>query len=152
MNRHARIHCVCRCTGVEKPTPTRLEDALGDGWVKGRNKKSRSHRGDDVVVVVVDDDDRVSGSRLVDADVPAPGVLSSGFFSATKCREKRRKRGKVLPRNPRCFAVFYLSPSPSPLSIPQRKGKDDKSNCCSTVITMVLRMNSSLIIFCEFIL
>lgn len=63
-----------------KTYPNEVGGCARDGWAKGRNKKSRSHGGDDVV----DDDDGVSGSRLVDADVLAPGVLSPGFFSATK--------------------------------------------------------------------
>ena len=80
--------------GGGKTYPNEVGGCARDGWIKGRNKKSRSHGGDDVVDDDDDDDDDdgVSGSRLVDADVPAPGVLSSAFFFGN--REKTSKRGK----------------------------------------------------------
>lgn len=102
-----------------KTYPNEVGGCACDGWAKGRNKKSRSHGGDDVVV----DDDGVSGSRLVDADVLAPGVLSPGFFSATKRWEKRRQRQKycremlVVSR----FSTFFHRQRISPP--PKRVGK-----------------------------
>lgn len=98
--------------GGGKTYPKEVGGCARDGWIKGRNKKSRSHGGDDVVVDDYDDDDGVSGSRLVDADVPAPGVLFSAFFFGN--REKTSKRGKSTAAGSVVSRVLrHPPPSPS---------------------------------------
>lgn len=93
---------------VEKPTSTgTLEGGfVRDGRAKEKNKKSRSRGGDDVVVVDDDDDDGISGSRLVVADVPAPGILFFGFFrrAGERKNDQRWKSAVVLG----CPAVSSL--------------------------------------------
>lgn len=92
---------------VEKPTSTEMLEGgfVRDGGAKEKNKKSRSHGGDDVVVDN-DDDDGISGSRLVVAGVPAPGILLFGFFRRAGERKnvQKWKSTAVL----RCPAVSSL--------------------------------------------
>jgi len=94
---------------VEKPTSTETpegEFARGSRRTEEKNKKSRGGDGD--VVDDGDDDDGISGSRLVVAGVPAPGILLFGFFRRTGERKnvQRRKSTAVL----RCPAVSSLYP------------------------------------------
>lgn len=90
---------------MEKPTSTEMLEGgfVRDGRAKEKNKKSRSRGGD---VVVVDDDDGISGSRLVVAGVPAPGILLFGFFRRAGERKnvQKWKSTAVL----RCPAVSSL--------------------------------------------
>lgn len=66
---------------TEKPTSIVVlaGEFVHDERAKEKNKKSRS-RGEDNLVVDDNDNDGISGSRLVVAGVPAPGILLFGFF------------------------------------------------------------------------
>lgn len=82
-----------------------------DGRAKEKNKKRkreprrRRRRLSTLVDDDDDDDDAISGSRLVVAGVPAPGILLFGFFRRAGERKnvQKWKSTAVL----RCPAVFF---------------------------------------------